>query len=83
MAFALHEFHGVPQMRAISELTGQIGLSAKRFIQVFSGKVDLTPKLFPPAPSLSESAASGGRGVAGRMGGVNFLQYSARSFQPE
>jgi AraC-like DNA-binding protein len=46
VAFALHEFYGVPHTRTISEVTGQIGLSAKRFIQVFDAEVGLTPKLF-------------------------------------
>jgi|SRR5580658_2741541 AraC-like DNA-binding protein len=46
VAFALHEFHGLPHTRTIAEVTGQIGLSAKRFIEVFRGEVGLTPKLF-------------------------------------
>jgi AraC-like DNA-binding protein len=46
VAFALREFHGLPHARTIADVTGQIGLSAKRFIQVFSGEVGLTPKLF-------------------------------------
>jgi AraC-like DNA-binding protein len=46
VAFALHEFRGLPHTRTIADVTGQIGLSAKRFIQVFSGEVGLTPKLF-------------------------------------
>ena len=46
VAFALHEFHGLPHTRTIGDVTGQIGLSAKRFIQLFSGEVGLTPKLF-------------------------------------
>jgi AraC-like DNA-binding protein len=46
VAFALREFHGLPHTRAIADVTGRIGLSAKRFIQVFSGEVGLTPKLF-------------------------------------
>ncbi|HUE23766.1 MAG TPA: helix-turn-helix domain-containing protein [Bryobacteraceae bacterium] len=46
VAFALHEFHGLQTTRTVAEVTGQIGLSAKRFIQVFSGEVGLTPKLF-------------------------------------
>jgi AraC-like DNA-binding protein len=46
VAFALREFHGLPHTRTIADVTGQIGLSAKRFIQVFSGEVGLTPKLF-------------------------------------
>lgn len=44
--FALQEFYGAPHTRAIADVTGQIGLSAKRFIQVFSDQVGLTPKLF-------------------------------------
>lgn len=46
VAFALREFHGVPHTRTIAEVTGQIGLSPKRFIQVFGDEVGLTPKLF-------------------------------------
>jgi len=46
VAFALHEFHGLPHTRTIADVTGQIGLSAKRFIDLFSGEVGLTPKLF-------------------------------------
>ncbi|HXM40549.1 MAG TPA: helix-turn-helix domain-containing protein [Bryobacteraceae bacterium] len=46
VAFALREFHGLPHTPTIADVTGQIGLSAKRFIQVFSGEVGLTPKLF-------------------------------------
>jgi AraC-like DNA-binding protein len=46
VAFALREFGGLPRTRTIADVTGQIGLSAKRFIQVFSDEVGLTPKLF-------------------------------------
>lgn len=46
VAFAVKEFYGAPQTRTIAEVTEQIGLSAKRFIQVFSDEVGLTPKLF-------------------------------------
>lgn len=46
VAFALHEFQGLPHTRTIAAVTGQIGLSPKRFIQVFSAEVGLTPKLF-------------------------------------
>ena len=44
--FALREFLQVPQARTIADVTGQIGLSARRFIQIFSEQVGLTPKLF-------------------------------------
>ncbi|MGO4880211.1 MAG: DUF6597 domain-containing transcriptional factor [Bryobacteraceae bacterium] len=46
VAFALDQFRGVPHARTIAEVTDQIGLSAKRFIEVFRGEVGLTPKLF-------------------------------------
>jgi AraC-like DNA-binding protein len=44
--FALREFHCVPHARTIADVTGQLGLSARRFIQVFHEQVGLTPKLF-------------------------------------
>jgi AraC-like DNA-binding protein len=44
--FALGEFLAVPQALTIAEVTGQLGLSPRRFIQVFSEQVGLTPKLF-------------------------------------
>jgi AraC-like DNA-binding protein len=44
--YALREFLQVPQVRTIAEVTNQIGLSPRRFIQVFSEQVGLTPKLF-------------------------------------
>jgi AraC-like DNA-binding protein len=46
VAYALTEFCGVPHTRTISGVTAQIGLSAKRFIDVFGDEVGLTPKLF-------------------------------------
>jgi len=46
VAFALREFRNLPQTRTIADVTGQIGLSAKRFIEVFNGEVGLTPKVF-------------------------------------
>jgi AraC-like DNA-binding protein len=46
VAFALSEFGQVPQARTIADVSGQIGLSARRFIQVFNDEVGLTPKLF-------------------------------------
>ncbi len=46
VTFALGEFHGSTHSRTIAQVTGQIGLSPKRFIEVFRGEVGLTPKLF-------------------------------------
>jgi methylphosphotriester-DNA--protein-cysteine methyltransferase len=36
----------VPQLRTISDVTGQTDFSQKRFIQLFSDEVGLTPKLY-------------------------------------
>jgi AraC-like DNA-binding protein len=44
--YALREFLQVPQTRTIAEVTDQIGMSPRRFIQVFSEQVGLTPKRF-------------------------------------
>jgi AraC-like DNA-binding protein len=46
VAFALNEFHGAPEAQKISEVRDRIGLSARRFIDVFRKEVGLTPKLF-------------------------------------
>jgi AraC-like DNA-binding protein len=45
VCFALREFQQ-PETPAIAAVTDQIGLSSRRFIQVFSGEVGLSPKLF-------------------------------------
>lgn len=46
VAFALREFQGGQRARKVSEVTGRIGLSQRRFVQVFREEVGLTPKLF-------------------------------------
>ena len=43
--FAVGNFRRLPN-RAISSVTDQIGLSERRFIQLFAQQVGLTPKLF-------------------------------------
>ena len=45
VGFALKEFQAAPA-RAVGAVTGQIGLSARRFIEVFREEVGLTPKQF-------------------------------------
>ncbi len=45
VSFAVQNFRNRPQRR-ISAVTDQIGLSDRRFIQLFSQQVGLTPKLF-------------------------------------
>lgn len=46
VTFALKEFGDASHARKVSEVAGRIGLSHRRFIQVFSEEVGLTPKLF-------------------------------------
>jgi AraC-like DNA-binding protein len=45
VSFALREFQR-PEAPAVASVTDQIGMSARRFIQVFSQEVGLAPKLF-------------------------------------
>jgi AraC-like DNA-binding protein len=44
--FALNEFRDLRRTPSIAQVTGQIGLSSRRFIDVFNDQVGLTPKLF-------------------------------------
>jgi AraC-like DNA-binding protein len=44
--FALKKIPSLQHSRAISELTDQIGLSSRRFIELFNKQVGLSPKLF-------------------------------------
>ncbi|MCU1255191.1 MAG: transcriptional regulator, AraC family [Candidatus Angelobacter sp.] len=44
--FALALFRNIHTAPAISEVVDQIGISSRRFIQLFSNEVGLTPKLF-------------------------------------
>ncbi|HKV42208.1 MAG TPA: helix-turn-helix domain-containing protein [Blastocatellia bacterium] len=46
VAFALRQFENLSPMRTIGGVTGELGLSPRRFIQVFNDAVGLTPKLF-------------------------------------
>ena len=43
--FALQEMHG-KNAQTVAELVEKIGISSRRFIQIFSNQVGLTPKLF-------------------------------------
>jgi AraC-like DNA-binding protein len=45
VSFAVHNFRSRPQ-RPVSAVTDRLGLSDRRFIQLFSQQVGLTPKLF-------------------------------------
>ncbi|MGA8185840.1 MAG: helix-turn-helix domain-containing protein [Terriglobia bacterium] len=46
LEYALVEFQKRPNLRTISSVTHSIGISKRRFIQVFNKRVGLTPKLF-------------------------------------
>ena len=46
VSLALKEFQSGPQPRPVSAVVEDIGLSQRRFIQLFSEEVGLTPKLF-------------------------------------
>jgi AraC-like DNA-binding protein len=46
VAFALRAILAAPHTQAIGRLTEHIGLSSRRFIEVFAGEVGLTPKVF-------------------------------------
>jgi AraC-like DNA-binding protein len=43
---ALHEFHSVPHTRTIAEVTRQIGLSPRRFSEIFKRETGVTPKVY-------------------------------------
>lgn len=64
VAFALAEFDRVPHTRTIGDVTQQIGLSRRRFIELFENAVGLTPKRFCRLRRFQEvvgSVARGGR----------------------
>ena len=46
VGFALHRFMAEPHVATVAGVTNQIGLSPKRFIQVFRDETGFTPKVF-------------------------------------
>jgi AraC-like DNA-binding protein len=46
VGFALHQFMEEPHVATVADVTSQIGLSPKRFIQVFRDQTGFTPKVF-------------------------------------
>jgi AraC-like DNA-binding protein len=46
VSFAMRRFLAGPQVTTIASVTGQVGLSPKRFIQVFRDETGFTPKVF-------------------------------------
>jgi AraC-like DNA-binding protein len=74
VAFALKELRGSMRPRTVSEVTDQIGLSARRFIQVFSEEVGLTPKLYCRVRRLQEAL-----GQVSKTRTVDWAALAARS----
>jgi AraC-like DNA-binding protein len=74
VAFALKEMEGWAHGRTVSELIDQIGLSARRFIQVFSEQVGLTPKLYCRVRRLQEAL-----GLVSKNRPVDWAALAARS----
>lgn len=60
--FALGQFQGGPQIRTIAEVTEQIGLSPRRFIEVFREQVGMTPKLFCRVRRFQQAVCAIGAG---------------------
>ena len=46
VAYALREFSRAPHLRSVASVTDEIGLSPRRFIDVFTQQTGYTPKLF-------------------------------------
>ena len=59
VGFALREFQGT---RTVADVSGEIGLSARRFIEVFTDEVGLTPKLFCRVQRFQETVRRIGMG---------------------
>jgi AraC-like DNA-binding protein len=46
VGFALRRFTALPHVATVAGVTGQVGLSPKRFIQIFRDETGFTPKVF-------------------------------------
>ena len=55
IACALRELTNVPQQRSIAEVAEGLGMSQRRFIELFRAEVGLTPKLFCRVRRFSEA----------------------------
>ena len=62
VGFALREFQGAAGVRTVADVSGKIGLSSRRFIQVFTDEVGLTPKLFCRVRRFQEAVQRIGTG---------------------
>lgn len=70
VGFALREFGDRRNTPSIADVTGQIGLSSRRFIDVFSDEVGLTPKLFCRVRRFQKVLRSIGKGQQVDWAGV-------------
>jgi len=62
VGFALREFQGATGARTVADVSGQIGFSARHFIQVFADEVGMTPKLFCRVQRFQETVRRIGMG---------------------
>jgi len=62
VGFALREFQGAAGARTVADVSGQIGFSARHFIQVFADEVGMTPKLFCRVQRFQETVRRIGMG---------------------
>jgi AraC-like DNA-binding protein len=74
VTFALKAFRGGVPAGTVREVTEQIGLSSRRFIQVFSEEVGLTPKLFSRVQRFQKALR-----MIRRRGDVDWAEVAAAS----
>jgi len=70
--FALSEFGDLRRSPSIAQVTNQIGLSSRRFIDVFNDQVGLTPKLFSRVQRFQKVLRRIGKGREVDWTGVAF-----------
>jgi AraC-like DNA-binding protein len=62
VAFALQAIETAPHVQTVGRLTERVGLSARRFIELFTGEVGLTPKLYCRVQRFQRALATIERG---------------------
>lgn len=61
VAYALREFMRVPHVRTVANVSHRVGLSQRRFIELFADQVGLTPKVFCRVRRFQAAVAQGHR----------------------